>query len=56
MKQVLLRVTTVFAKIGFRKFAQPLNRRLPFPRKIFLSQNALDPDIDRESPQTFVGK
>ena len=37
MKQVLLRVTTVFAKIGFRKFAQPLHRHLPFPRKIFLS-------------------
>ena len=56
MKQVLLRVTTMFAKIGFRKFAQPLRRRLSFPRKIFLSQNALDPDIDRESAQTFVSK
>jgi hypothetical protein len=56
MKQVLLRVTTMFAKIRLRKFAQPLHRCLPFPRKIFLSQNALDPNIDRESAQTFVGK
>jgi hypothetical protein len=56
MKQVLLRVTAMFAKISFRKFAQAAQSRFPFPRKIFFSQNALDPDIDREGPQTFVGK
>jgi hypothetical protein len=56
MKQILLRVTSMFAKIGFAKFAQPLRRHFLRPRKIFLPQNALDPDVDGKRAQTFVGK
>ena len=56
MKQVLLRVTAVFAKIRFRKFPQPQFRDFPFPRKILLFQNPPDPDVDWKSAQSFVGK
>ena len=56
MKQVLLRVTAVFAKICFRKFAQPRFRDFFLPRKILLSQNSLDPDVDRKCAQALVGK
>jgi hypothetical protein len=56
MKQILLRVTSMFAKIGFAKFAQPPRRYLLGPRKIFLRQNALNPDVDGKRAQTFVGK
>src|SRR6266571_4863960 len=56
MKQVLLRVTAVVPEIRFRKRAQPLWRHFSFSRKIFLSQDALDPDVNREGAQTFVGK
>ena len=56
MKQVLLRVTAMLAKIVLRKFTQLARGRLPFSRKIFLAQNALDPDIDRKRAQAFVGK
>src|SRR6266480_4780245 len=56
MKQILLCVAAMVAKIGLRKRAKLLRRDLFPPRKIFLSQNALDPDVNRESAQTFVGK
>ena len=55
MKQVLLRVTAVFAKICFRKFAQPWFRDF-LPRKILLFQNSLNPDIDRKCAQALIGK
>src|SRR5712691_4616638 len=56
MKQVLLRVTAMCPEIRFRKHTQSLWRHFSFPRKIFLSQDPLDPDVDRECAQTFVGK
>ena len=56
MKQVLLRVTAVFAKIRFRKFAQPLFRDFFLPREILLFQNPLDPDVDWKCAQSLVGK
>ena len=56
MKQILLRVTAVFAKIRFRKFAQPQFSHFFLPRKILLFQNPLDPDIDWKCAQSFIGK
>ena len=56
MKQVLLRVTAVFAKIGFGKFTQPLRGYFFRPREVFLSQDALDPNIDGKRAQAFVGE
>ena len=46
----------MFTKIVLRKCAQLLRRDLFVSREILLSQNTLDPDIDRKSTQTFVGK
>jgi len=56
MKQVLLRVAAVFAKIYFRKFAQPLFCEFFLPRKILLFQNSLAPDVNRKCAQPLVGK
>src|SRR5262245_34502357 len=56
MKQVLLRVTAVFAKMRFSKFAKPQLSDFFLPRKILLFQNPLDPDIDWKCVQSFVGK
>ena len=56
MKQILLRVSAVFAEICSGKLAQITGRHFSFPREIFFLQDALDPDIDRESAQAFVGK
>ena len=56
MKQILLRVSAVFAEIGFRKLPQPLRGHFPSPRKIVLPQHALDPDIDRECSQPLIRK
>ena len=56
MKQVLLRVTAVLAKIGFGKFAQSQLGDFFLPRKILLFQNSLDPDVDWKSAQALVSK
>src|SRR5881394_3949581 len=56
MKQILLCVAAMFAKIGLRKRAKLLRRNRFVSREILLSQNALDPDIDWKSAPTFVGK
>src|SRR5881275_2743717 len=56
MKQILLCVAAMVAKIGLRKRAKLLRRDLFGSREILLSQNALDPDIDWKSAPTFVGK
>ncbi len=56
VKQVLLRVSAVFAKIGFREFAQLLRRHFLSTRQIMLSQNSLDPDVDRECAEPLVCK
>jgi hypothetical protein len=56
MKQVLLRVTAVFAKIGFRKFAQLQFGDFFLSREILLFQNSLDPDVDRKCAEAFIGK
>src|SRR6266487_4957650 len=56
MKQILLCVAAMFTKIVLRKCAE-LPCRDPFvSREILLSQNTLDPDIDRKGAQTFIGK
>jgi hypothetical protein len=56
MKQVLLRITAVFAEIGFGKFTQPLRGHFPSTRKVLLSQNPFDPDVDRECAEPLVTK
>lgn len=56
MKQILLRVAPVFAKMAFGKFAQPRRVQFSCPWKIVLSQNALNPDIDGKSAQPFIGE
>ena len=56
MKQVLLRVTAVFAKIGFGKFAQLQFGDFFLSREILLFQNSLDPDVDRKCAEALIGK
>src|SRR5467141_2054923 len=56
MKQVLLRVSAVFAEIGLGKVPQLLRRHFLSMRKIALSQNPLDPHVDRECAEPLVGK
>jgi hypothetical protein len=48
MKQVLLCVTAMFAKIGLAKFPQALRIQFPGARKILLPQNSLNPNVDRK--------
>src|SRR5438876_5114713 len=55
-KQVLLRVSAVFAKIAFGEFPQLLRRHFLSTRQIMLSQNPLDPDVDRECAEPLVCK
>ena len=52
----MLRITPVFAKIGFRKFSQPQFGDFFLPRKILLFQNSLDPNVDRKCAQAFISK
>src|SRR5215475_2520122 len=56
MKQILLRVSAVFAEISVGELAQPVQGHSLSPRKIMLSQHTLDPDIDRECSQPLIGK
>ena len=56
VKEVLLRVAAVIAEIRLAKRAELLRRHLAFPGKIFLFQDALDPDIDRKRAQPLVGE
>src|SRR5881397_757490 len=56
MKQILLRVTTVFAKVCFGKPTQPRRAQFSSPPKILLFQNALHPHIDRECAEPLVCK
>ena len=56
MKQVLLRITGVFAEIGFAEFTELPRRHFLSTRKIMLSQNPLDPDVDWECAEPVVGK
>jgi len=56
VKQILLRVAAVFAKIAFGKFTQLLCRHFPSTLQIMLSQNPLDPHIDRECAEPLVCK
>src|SRR5437016_14296195 len=51
MKQILLCVAAMFTKIVLRKCAQLFRRDRFVSREILLSQNTLDPDIDRKSTQ-----
>src|SRR5215469_4056720 len=56
MKQVLLRVTAVLAKMRLRKFAQLPGRDFLSARQITLSQNPLDPDVDWKCAEPLVCK
>src|SRR5450631_2391838 len=56
MKQVLLRVPAVFSEVGFTKGAELCCGYFSFSRKVFLFQDALDPDVDWKRPQPLVGK
>jgi hypothetical protein len=56
VKQILLRVTAVRTKIGFRKFAQLEVADFFLSRKILLFQNSLNPDVDRKCAEAFIGK
>src|SRR6266480_2881098 len=56
MKQVLLRVPTVFAEICLGELAQPLRGHFISTRKITLPQHTLYPYIDRECSQPLIRK
>ena len=56
MKQILLRITAILAEMSFRKCAELLRLYFFLPMEIFLPQNALDPDVNRESAQALIGK
>src|SRR4051812_34775450 len=46
----------MLAEVAVAKLAQLRGSDLPTPRKIFLPQDALNPDIDRKSSQLSEGK
>src|SRR2546426_11785273 len=56
MKEILLCITAVLGKVFLCERLQPRRLQFSSPRKIRFLQNALDPDIDRERPQTFVSE
>src|SRR5437588_9975214 len=56
MKQILLRVASVFAEIPVAKFAEFERGDLSLPRKILLLEHSFDPDIDRKCAKPFVGE
>ena len=56
MKQVLLGITAMFAKVFLCERPQPCRVQFSRPRKILFPQNPLDPDVDRERAQALVGK
>src|SRR5215471_11843172 len=56
MKQILLRVSPVFAKVRFGKFTQLLGRYFLSMRQVTLPQNPLDPDVDWERAEPLVRK
>ena len=56
MKEILLRVAAVLAEVAVAKCAQPRGGDFARAGEVFLAQNALDPDIDRERAEAFVGE
>src|SRR5690242_6895489 len=56
VKEVLLGVPTMFAEVFLGKLPQPRRGKFPGARKILSTQHPLDPDIDREGSQSFVGE
>src|SRR5438105_11178571 len=56
MKQILLCVTAMVAKISLCERLEPGGVQSSRPRKILFAQNPLDPDVDRERAQPLVGK
>jgi hypothetical protein len=52
----LLRVTAVLAEILLCERSQPCGVQFSRTGKVLSPQNPLDPDVDREGAQTFVGK
>src|SRR5437868_5823500 len=56
MKQILLCVPAVFAKVFLCERPKPSGVQFSRARKILFAQDPLDPDIDRERAQPLVGK
>ena len=56
MKKILLRIAAVVSEIRLAKSAELLGGYFSSPGKIFLHEDALDPNIDREGAQPLVGK
>ena len=56
MKQILLRVATVWAEIICSEIRQHLSSHFAFPSKIFFAQNSFDPNINRECCDSLVGE
>src|SRR5688572_29047875 len=56
MKEILLRIATVLAEIGVAKGPKLLRCHLLPPGKVFLLQDALDPNIDRKRAQPLVSE
>jgi|SRR5437868_13986919 len=56
MKQVLLRVTTLRAKIACRELSQCLRRHCRLCSEILFAQYPLDPDVNRKRTGPLVGE
>ena len=57
MKKILLGVAAVRAEMFRRELAQFFRGHAPAaPREIFFAEDALDPDVDWERAQAFVGE
>ena len=56
MKQILLGIPPMLSEIGLAKSAELRRRHFSFSGKVFLFQDALDPDVDRKRPEPLVSK
>jgi hypothetical protein len=56
MKQILLRVATMWAEIVCSEIRQHLSSHFAFPGKIFFSQDSFDPNINGECCDSLVGE
>src|SRR2546423_2993799 len=56
MKQILLRVATMCAKIICSEIRQHLSSHLALPDKIFFAQDSFDPNINRERCDSLKGE
>ena len=56
MKQILLGITALLAKVFLCERLQPRRVQFSSARKILFSQHTLYPDVDRERAQSFVSE